>query len=52
MKTMNKSFQIGQKKCKKAYAAPKLTRYGKVTELTAGATGTASENSMGGSRRA
>ena len=49
---MAKSTKTELTGAKKTYAAPKLTRYGKVTELTAGATGTASENSMGGSRRA
>jgi hypothetical protein len=36
---------------KKTYLAPKLTRYGKVTELTAGGTGTANENSNGTARK-
>jgi len=48
---MTRPAKTERKKIKK-YAAPTLTRYGKVTELTAGATGTASEASMGGSRRA
>ena len=49
---MTKSTKTELNAKKKTYAAPKLTRYGKVTELTAGATGTAAEASMGGSRRA
>ncbi len=48
---MNKDSRKKLKTVRKTYAAPKLTRYGKVTELTAGATGSAAEASMGGSRR-
>lgn len=48
-----KKLSINTKaKPKKSYVTPKLTRYGKVTELTAGATGMASESSMSATRRA
>lgn len=44
--------QIKQKTIKKRpYIAPSLVRYGTVTDLTAGGTGTASENSSGGAKR-
>lgn len=48
---MSKIEPAAEANKKKVYATPKLTRYGKVTELTAGATGTAAENGNGGSKR-